>query len=107
MSFKDTDAKPTHDSFALAVVVFRLLMFDLHPFEPNNIGALPRLPLHERIAEGTRPYAANPAHDYRPRDGSPPLSPAPPPAGADARHLRGGASQPLAASSALPLGSRR
>jgi Uncharacterized protein with protein kinase and helix-hairpin-helix DNA-binding domains, COG4248 len=56
-SFADVDRQPEHDAFALAVLIFRLLMEGFHPFdgvyggrgEPPELGA--------RIRNGYFPYA--------------------------------------------------
>jgi sugar lactone lactonase YvrE len=56
-SFADVDRQPEHDAFALAVLIFRLLMEGFHPFdgvyggrgEPPEMGA--------RIRNGYFPYA--------------------------------------------------
>jgi WD40 repeat protein/serine/threonine protein kinase len=56
-SFADVDRSPEHDAFALAVLIFRLLMEGFHPFdgvyggrgEPPELGA--------RIRQGYFPYA--------------------------------------------------
>jgi DNA-binding helix-hairpin-helix protein with protein kinase domain len=57
VSFADVDRLPQHDAFALAVLIFQLLMQGIHPFagtcragnEPDSIPA--------RIAAGHWPYA--------------------------------------------------
>jgi sugar lactone lactonase YvrE len=54
-SFADVDRQPEHDAFALAVLIFKLLMEGFHPFdgvyrdEPPELGA--------RIRNGYFPYA--------------------------------------------------
>jgi serine/threonine protein kinase len=56
-SFADVDRQPEHDAFALAVLIFKLLMEGFHPFdgvyrgrgEPPDLGA--------RIRNGYFPYA--------------------------------------------------
>jgi DNA-binding helix-hairpin-helix protein with protein kinase domain len=57
VAFADVDRLPQHDAFALAVLIFQLLMQGIHPFagrcagdgEPDSIAA--------RIAAGRWPYA--------------------------------------------------
>lgn len=57
VAFADVDRLPQHDAFALAVLIFQLLMQGIHPFagtsaensEPDSIAA--------RIAAGNWPYA--------------------------------------------------
>jgi DNA-binding helix-hairpin-helix protein with protein kinase domain len=72
VSFADVDRSPEHDAFALAVLIFQLLMQGVHPFagtcahggEPDSIPA--------RIAAGWWPYAWERASPIRPSPHAPP-----------------------------------
>jgi serine/threonine protein kinase len=74
----EVDRQPEHDAFALAVLIFRLLMQGAHPFagtcgqsgEPDSIPA--------RIAAGFWPYAWQRPGPYLPSPHAPPWSVLPP-----------------------------
>jgi hypothetical protein len=77
-AFADVDRRPEHDAFALAVLVFQLLMQGTHPFagtwtgdgEPDSIPA--------RIAAGAWPYAWERSGPLRPSPHAPPWFVLPP-----------------------------
>ena len=77
-AFADVDRLPQHDAFALAVLIFQLLMQGLHPFagtcagggEPDSIGA--------RIAAGSWPYALGQPGPIQPSPHAPPWCVLPP-----------------------------
>jgi RNA polymerase subunit RPABC4/transcription elongation factor Spt4 len=48
--------QPQHDAFALAVLIFQLLMGGSHPFRARWLAAGDALPLEERIHRGYFPY---------------------------------------------------
>jgi DNA-binding helix-hairpin-helix protein with protein kinase domain len=56
-----------HDSFAIAVLTFQLLMGGLHPFGANYSGPDRPLALEERIAAGLWPYRTGGVKHYAPR----------------------------------------
>jgi DNA-binding helix-hairpin-helix protein with protein kinase domain len=77
VSFTDVDRLPEHDAFALAVLIFQLLMRGIHPFagrsgagEPDSIPA--------RIAAGHWPYAWLRSSPLRPSPHAPPWFTLPP-----------------------------
>jgi DNA-binding helix-hairpin-helix protein with protein kinase domain len=78
VAFADVDRLPQHDSFALAVLIFQLLMQGIHPFagtcsgngEPDSIAA--------RIAAGHWPYAWLRTRPIQPSPHAPPWSALPP-----------------------------
>jgi DNA-binding helix-hairpin-helix protein with protein kinase domain len=78
VSFADVDRSPEHDAFALAVLIFQLLMQGVHPFagtctrggEPDSIPA--------RIAAGFWPYDWKRASPIRPSPHAPPWFVLPP-----------------------------
>lgn len=77
-AFADVDRLPQHDAFALAVLIFQLLMQGIHPFagtcransEPNSIAA--------RIAAGHWPYAWLRTGPIQPSPHAPPWFALPP-----------------------------
>jgi DNA-binding helix-hairpin-helix protein with protein kinase domain len=77
-SFADVDRFPGHDAFALAVLIFQLLMQGVHPFagtsaedgEPDSIAA--------RIAAGSWPYAWGETGPIQPSPHAPPWFVLPP-----------------------------
>jgi DNA-binding helix-hairpin-helix protein with protein kinase domain len=76
-AFAEVDRLPQHDSFALAVLIFQLLMQGLHPFagtrtsgEEDSIAA--------RIVAGHWPYAWERGGPIQPSPHSPPWSVLPP-----------------------------
>jgi DNA-binding helix-hairpin-helix protein with protein kinase domain len=56
-SFADVDRQPEHDAFALAVLIFRLLMEGFHPFDGVYRGRGEPPELGARIRQGYFPYA--------------------------------------------------
>lgn len=78
VSFADVDRLPQHDTFALAVLIFQLLMQGIHPFagtftgngEPNSIAA--------RIVSGDWPYAWRRTGSIQPSPHAPPWFVLPP-----------------------------
>lgn len=78
VAFADVDRLPQHDSFALAVLIFQLLMQGIHPFagtftgdgEPNSIA--------ERIIAGHWPYAWRRTGPIQPSPHAPPWFVLPP-----------------------------
>jgi WD40 repeat protein len=56
-SFADVDRQPEHDAFALAVLIFRLLMEGFHPFDGVYRGRGEPPELGARIRNGYFPYA--------------------------------------------------
>ena len=64
---------PEHDSFALGVCVFLLLMEANHPFQGRWLGNGRRPPLELRIANGWWPHAQPVPQDWRPRSEAPPF----------------------------------
>jgi DNA-binding helix-hairpin-helix protein with protein kinase domain len=78
VAFADVDRLPQHDAFALAVLIFQLLMQGIHPFagtcisngEPDSIAA--------RIAAGHWPYALLRAGPIHPSPHAPPWYALPP-----------------------------
>jgi DNA-binding helix-hairpin-helix protein with protein kinase domain len=74
VAFADVDRLPQHDAFALAVLIFQLLMQGIHPFagtgEPDAIAA--------RIAAGQWPYAWTRTVSTQPSPHAPPWFVLPP-----------------------------
>ena len=56
-SFADVDRLPEHDAFALAVLIFRLLMEGFHPFDGKYNGKGESPEISSRIEKGYFPYA--------------------------------------------------
>jgi WD40 repeat protein len=56
-SFADVDRSPEHDAFALAVLIFRLLMEGFHPFDGVYRGSGEPPEVSVRIRQGYFPYA--------------------------------------------------
>src|SRR5262245_23173348 len=77
--FADFDRGPEHDAFALAVLVFQLLMQGIHPFAGRLTGAGDAADLAERIALGQWPYARSRPVPYQPSPHAPPFATLPPP----------------------------
>lgn len=73
VSCRDTDRKPEHDHFGLAVLIFLLLMKGNHPFSAEYTGKGDRPPLQKRIAKGLWPYGSKANSPFRPRKEAPPL----------------------------------
>ncbi len=56
VAFADVDRLPQHDAFALAVLIFQLLMQGIHPFAGTCLGNNEPSSLAARIAAGHWPY---------------------------------------------------
>src|SRR5262249_24014405 len=76
--FADFDRGPEHDAFALAVLVFQLLMQGIHPFAGRFTGTGEPPEIGERIALGHWPYTPDRQVPYRPNPFAPPLATLPP-----------------------------
>lgn len=76
--FEEVDRGPEHDAFALAVLVFQLLMQGLHPFAGlfHGDGEPPSVP--QRIAAGHWPYARARWGPFGPLPYAPPWTVLPP-----------------------------
>ena len=71
--FKTIDRTPEQDHFALAVLIFQLLMQGTHPFAGRFTGVgEPEVPAR-RIAAGHWPYARKPRGPYEPNPTAPPF----------------------------------
>ncbi len=77
-SVADLDRKPEHDAFALAVLIFRLLMQGVHPFEGTCGESGEQDSIPARIAAGSWPYAWERPGPYLPSPHSPSWSVLPP-----------------------------
>lgn len=68
VAFADVDRLPQHDAFALAVLIFQLLMQGIHPFAGRCAGDGEADSIAARIAAGNWPYAwlANPSIEPSP-----------------------------------------
>lgn len=60
---------PEHDAFALAVLIFQLLMEGSHPFRAQWLGSGEPPSLEARIRQGLFPYMASPSGPVRPPKG--------------------------------------
>jgi hypothetical protein len=76
--FSEIDRAPEHDAFALAVLIFQLLMQGIHPFAGRFTGQGDPASLAERIAAGHWPYAQARQVPYAPSPHAPPLAVLPP-----------------------------
>ena len=65
---------PVHDSFALAVLIFQLLMDGNHPFRAQWLGGGEPPPIETRIAQGAFPYTGSPRAAVRPPRNAPDLN---------------------------------
>jgi DNA-binding helix-hairpin-helix protein with protein kinase domain len=74
LAYRDFDRHPHHDTFGLAVLIFRLLMDGNHPFAARYIGSGARPPLKERIIQGHWPYSSNRTGTVLPRRQAPPFA---------------------------------
>ncbi len=77
--FADFDRGPEHDAFALAVLIFQLLMQGIHPFAGRFVGQGEPAGLGERIAAGHWPYVQRRRVPYAPNPHAPPLEVLPAP----------------------------
>ena len=78
VAFADVDRLPQHDAFALAVLIFQLLMQGIHPFagtytEESELESIPG-----RIAAGHWPYAWRQTGSVEPSPHAPPWFTLPP-----------------------------
>jgi DNA-binding helix-hairpin-helix protein with protein kinase domain len=78
-NFADVDRGPEHDAFALAVLIFQLLMQGIHPFAGRYLGQGEPAGLGRRIAGGHWPYTPGQATAYEPNPHAPPLAVLPAP----------------------------
>jgi serine/threonine protein kinase len=71
--YADIDRAPMHDNFALAVLIFQLLMNGIHPFDAvyTHPGDPPSV--QARIAAGHWPYGKRALGVYRPSPHAPPF----------------------------------
>jgi hypothetical protein len=74
----EVDRQPEHDAFALAVLIFRLLMQGAHPFTVDGGEGGERDSIPARIAAGFWPYAWERPGPHLPSPHSPPWSVLPP-----------------------------
>jgi DNA-binding helix-hairpin-helix protein with protein kinase domain len=72
-SFDRTQRSPEQDHFALAVLIFQLLMDGSHPFRAQWLGAGDPPPIEERIRQGCFPYMEKPPCPVQPAANTPPL----------------------------------
>jgi DNA-binding helix-hairpin-helix protein with protein kinase domain len=72
-SFDRTQRSPEQDHFALAVLIFQLLMDGSHPFRAQWLGAGDPPPIEERIRQGCFPYMETPPCPVQPAANLPPL----------------------------------
>jgi DNA-binding helix-hairpin-helix protein with protein kinase domain len=77
--FADFDRGPEHDAFALAVLVYQLLLQGTHPFAGRFTGDGEPGDLARRIALGQWPHARSRYVPYEPPPLAPPLATLPPP----------------------------
>ena len=59
-SFAQVDRSVESDNFSLAVLIFKLLMEGVHPFDGLYQGAGDPPPLEDRISRGDYPHSGNP-----------------------------------------------
>jgi WD40 repeat protein/serine/threonine protein kinase len=76
--FAVVDRTPKQDAFALAVLIFQLLMQGAHPFAGRFTGEGEPEPLARRIAAGHWPYAKKRRGPYEPNPTAPPFVVVPP-----------------------------
>jgi hypothetical protein len=76
--FAGFDRGPENDAFALAVLIFQLLMQGVHPFAGRFTGQGEPATLDHRIAAGHWPYAQRRQVPYAPTPLAPPFSTLPP-----------------------------
>jgi DNA-binding helix-hairpin-helix protein with protein kinase domain len=78
VAFADVDRLPQHDAFALAVLIFQLLMGGIHPFAGRYAGAGEPDSIAARIAAGHWPYALRSTGPVQPSPHAPPWFALPP-----------------------------
>ncbi len=79
VNFGDRDRAEEHDNFALAVLIFQLLMQGIHPFAGKFTGSGEPVGLPERISAGYWPYSAHGKVPFGPNPHAPPLEVLPAP----------------------------
>lgn len=77
-SFADVDRLPQHDTFALAVLIFQLLMQGVHPFAGTSAEESEENSIAARIASGAWPYAWTRTGLVQPSPHAPPWHMLPP-----------------------------
>ncbi len=77
-SFAEINQTPEQDNFALAVLIFQLLMQGTHPFAGRFTGEGEPETLARRILGGYFPYAKKPSGPYEPNPTAPPFVVPPP-----------------------------
>jgi DNA-binding helix-hairpin-helix protein with protein kinase domain len=75
---KEVTRLPEHDSYALAVLVFQLLMGGSHPFRAQWVGSGEPPPLEKRVRMGLFPYMVSRPGPVRPPNNAPTLNHLPP-----------------------------
>lgn len=78
VAFADVDRMPQHDVFALAVLIFQLLMQGIHPFAGRSTGGSGTDSIASRIAAGDWPYAWTRTVSTQPSPHAPPWFVLPP-----------------------------
>jgi serine/threonine protein kinase len=68
--FQEITRLPEHDSYALAVLIFQLLMSGSHPFRAQWLGEGDPPSLEVRVSQGLFPYMASPPGPVRPPRGA-------------------------------------
>lgn len=77
-AFADVDRLPQHDAFALAVLIFQLLMQGVHPFAGTCAGSGELDSIPTRIAAGSWPYSLGQRGPIQPSPHAPPWFVLPP-----------------------------
>lgn len=77
-NMKEVTRLPEHDNYALAVLVFQLLMEGNHPFRAQWLGSGEPPPLEKRVGMGLFPYMVNRPGPVRPPQNAPALKTLPP-----------------------------
>jgi DNA-binding helix-hairpin-helix protein with protein kinase domain len=72
VSFAAVDRLPQHDNFALAVLIFQLLMHGIHPFAGTSSPGKEPETIATRIAEGLWPYSWTRTISLQPSPHAPP-----------------------------------
>jgi serine/threonine protein kinase len=75
---KEVTRLPEHDGYALAVLVFQLLMGGSHPFRAQWVGSGEPPPLEKRVGMGLFPYMVSRPGPVRPPNNAPTLNHLPP-----------------------------
>ena len=77
-TLKEVTRLPEHDHYALAVLVFQLLMEGNHPFRAQWLGSGEPPPLEKRVGMGLFPYMVTSPGPVRPPQNAPALKTLPP-----------------------------